>query len=99
MFTSSTENVAPTIADVRDEVCACNATVYALIVDAVANNHPLKVLAADTCGSTCIYDDSQTITMYECLMAATSDLAPYRIPVQVRRIVQFTSVYSKTKCI
>ena len=86
VFTDGEENVAPYIQDVDDDVCACNATVYGILFSTVADSHPLITLADETCGSSCIYDDSLYTTMYECLWAATAKAAPGLAPTQVRHI-------------
>ena len=83
VFTDGEENTAPYIKDVKDEVCAYNATVYGMLVSQVATDHPLVELSEETCGGSCIYDDTSSTTMYDCLWAALRSRVPEIAPIEV----------------
>ena len=83
VFTDGEENTAPYINEVKGEVCDYNATVYGIIVSNVANNHPLVILGQETCGGSCVYDDTASTTIYDCLWDAMKSRVPQIAPIEV----------------
>ena len=83
VFTDGEENTPPYIVDVKDEVCDYNATAYGIIVSNVASSHPLVTLGQETCGGSCVYDDTSSTTIYDCLWNAMKSRVPQIAPIEV----------------
>ena len=81
VFTDGQENRFPYINDVRDEVFAAESIVFVLLIIQASGDHDLIKLAADTSGSSCIYDESDGGNSFEdCLLNIDID-EPFVVPV------------------